>query len=264
MTGEVSTADGIDYDHSRNRHSVKDPRAALGILFPGGLPASCVDVGCGTGTWLRAIAEGGVADYIGVDGVEIPPADLLFKRDRFVRRDLRTKWDLGRRFEAAFCLEVAEHIEPEYAETLVDALARHSDTVIFSAACPGQPGQHHINCQWPSYWQGLFNARGYVCDDEARWQLWDKEGVDPWYKQNMFIARHAPGEAGREPRLRPVIHPEMVPFIEWYAKKEAAEELQSEISTGRKDLAWYLDNGARAIAAKLHRKLPGSGNEKPE
>jgi SAM-dependent methyltransferase len=254
MTHKAATGNAIDYDHSQNLHSTDDARAALDVVFPGGVPASILDVGCGTGTWLRTIAQAGVTDYLGVDGVDIPANELLIERDHFIQMNIATEWDLGRRFAAALCLEVAEHLPPENAGTLIDALARHSDLIVFSAACPGQPGQHHVNCQWPSYWQALFNVRGYVCNDEVRWRLWDNEGVDPWYKQNMFIARRAPG-AGSEPRLRPVVHPEMIPCISAEVAVQTLDAEATELSHGYRSMGWYLNILAHALAAKARRKL---------
>jgi SAM-dependent methyltransferase len=254
MSSNARAENAIDYDHSRNLHRIEDSRIALRIVFPDRLPESILDVGCGAGTWLRNIAAAGVTDYIGVDGVDIPEAQMLFDRSHFVRQNLGTQWDLGRRFEAALCLEVAEHLEEEFAETLIDGLVRHSDWIVFSAACPGQPGQHHVNCQWPAYWQGLFNARGYTCDDALRWRLWDVPGVDPWYKQNMFIARRS-AEAGREPRMRAVVHPEMIPCIGGDIATKVSAARTGEIAQGDMPAAWYLWTLVSAFAAKLRRKL---------
>jgi len=254
--GKAQTREGgVDYDHSRNRHRTEDSRLALGIVFPEGLPASILDVGCGMGTWLRNIAAAGVTDYIGVDGADIPREALLFDPARFIRQDLGTRWNLGRRFDAALCLEVAEHLAAENAGALIDALTRHSDLVVFSAACPGQPGQHHVHCRWPEYWQGLFNERGYACDDAVRWRLWAMEGVDPWYKQNMFIARRAPGEAGREPRLRAVVHPEMMPYIRADITSVTIGREAAGIAQGSMPAGWYMKVVPLAFAAKSRRAL---------
>ena len=89
--------------------------------------------------------------------------------DTFLRHiDLTQEWSLGRRFDAVLCLELAELCEAGHASGLVEGLAAHSDTISFSAACPNQGGQHHVNCQWPDYWQQLFNVRGYGCSDTPR------------------------------------------------------------------------------------------------
>lgn len=255
MNALVTPKDSVHYDHSRNRHSTSDARTALPVIFPDGVPRSVLDVGCGTGTWLHTIAQAGTSDCIGVDGVDVPATELLIERERFIHRDLTIAWDLGRRFEAVLCLEVAEHLPPESAGTLLDALVLHSDLVIFSAACAGQPGQNHLNCQWPSYWQALFNARGYACNDEVRWRLWDLDGIDAWYKQNMFVARHAPSEAGREPRLRSVVHPEMISYMSAAFTIRTLATQKSEIQDGLMPNAWYFDTLVRAFRTKVRRKL---------
>jgi hypothetical protein len=244
MTPTAPAPVAIDYDPAQNRHSAEGPQVALPSIFPNGLPSSVLDVGCGPAVWLRALAQAGVPDYMGVDGVDIPPGDLLVDRNRFVHMDLVSKWDLGRRFEAALCLEVGEHLDPDHAGLLIDALVRHADLIVFSAACPGQPGQHHVNCRWPSYWQGLFNARGYTCSDDVRWRLWDVDGVEPWYKQNMFIARKSPSGAGAEPRLRSVVHPDMLSLLR-----------PDVISGGNMPASWYFQITASAFNAKFRRKL---------
>jgi len=79
---------------------------------------------------------------------------------------LTRSWDLKRKFDAVLCLEVAEHLDSAFAPTLIDALIKHGNLIYFSAACPGQTGQHHVNCQWPVYWQQLFNERGFACEDD--------------------------------------------------------------------------------------------------
>ena len=198
----------IDYDHTANRHTLAGPRAALPKLFPFGLPKSILDVGCGTGTWLRAAIDDGISDVIGIDGVEIPEDQLLFPSDKFQCLDLGAPVDLGHRFELVICLEVAEHLDQGSSRILIRTLTRHADVILFSAACPGQCGQHHVNCQWPKYWQGLFNSEGYACEDSARWKIWDDPLIEFWYRQNIFTARRNPN-AGKEPRIKSIIHPEM-------------------------------------------------------
>ena len=112
------------------------------------------------------------------------------------------------------CLEVGEHLPPESAGTLVRSLCTHSDRIFFSAAAPQQLGEHHINCQWPEYWQALFNEHGYSCHDEVRFRMWRDTGIEPWYRQNMFLARKAPEVAGHEPRIPALIHPDMEPHMD--------------------------------------------------
>jgi len=245
MKDTISKGEEIEFDHTRNSHSLEGARAAVSIIFPEGVPHSALDVGCGIGAWMRAAAEAGATDYLGVDGVAIPPEQLLVDQNHFVRGNLAAKLDLGRRFDVVFCMEVAEHLDPEHAGVLLDTLVRHSDLIVFSAACPGQPGQHHVNCRWPVYWQEMFNARGYACEDEVRWRLWECEAVEPWYRQNIFIARRAPSEAGREPRLRAAVHPQVMPSIRGTAF--------DDIWAGNMSSRWYVSILVKALKARVRR-----------
>jgi len=245
----------VDYNHAKNLHSLGGPQAALPVLFANSRPASLLDVGCGTGTWLRAALDFGIADVFGVDGVEIPRDKLQVSTEKVRHQDLAEPWNLGKQFDIVICFEVAEHLDKAFAPILVDALVRHGDVIYFSAACPGQGGQHHVNCQWPTYWQKLFNDRGYACCDALRWQLWELEAVEPWYRQNLFAARHAPQEAGKEPRIPSVIHPEMMPWFESGMAAEAFSAHVNQIQKGRMTLGWYLSIPFRALSTKLKRRL---------
>ncbi len=246
---------GVDYDHAANVHSIEGARAALVKLFSDGLPASILDLGCGTGTWLRAALDLGVSDIVGVDGVRIPRDELLFQRDKFFCLNLNGAIELHRRFDVAICLEVAEHLEPKYGEMLIHTLAKHSDRILFSAACPGQSGQHHVNCQWPVYWQSIFNDLGFLCSDAVRWQIWEDEKIEPWYRQNMFWATKAPEQAGKEVRIRGVIHPVMHRRILQASATIGCPDTILKIERGCMPIAWYAAVPLRALWSKVGRKL---------
>jgi hypothetical protein len=241
----------IEYDHSINRHTIEGPRAAFQNLFLEGMPSSLLDVGCGTGTWLRAALDLGITDVLGIEGVEIPTDRLLIPPVCLRRLDLTAPIDVGRRFAAAMCLEVAEHLDERHADTLLDTLTRHSDYIFFAAACPGQPGQHHVNCQWPEYWQKMFNSRGFACDDAIRWRIWSDSRIEPWYRQNMFLARRKPAQAGTEPRIPPVIHPENVPYLESTARVAQIRLIEE----GSMPATWYFAAAASGVWAKLRRHI---------
>ena len=94
----------IPYQHSLNTHTVEGPLHALPILLADLAPRSLLDVGCGTGTWLSAARQLGIADVYGIDGVAIPAQDLLIPSQHFACVDLTQSWDLGRKFDLALCL----------------------------------------------------------------------------------------------------------------------------------------------------------------
>lgn len=248
----------IEYSHSANTHTFSGAQAACRALL-GPLGASSVlDVGCGTGTWLKAAMDMGIQDVFGVDGVAIPAGELLIPKDRFRCHDLCQPWDLGRRFDAVLCLEVAEHLDAAHAPALLDAIVRHTDVVLFSAACPGQLGQHHVNCQGPDYWQALFNARGFECSDAPRWTIWNVPEIEPWYRQNLLIARRRTGTAPPEPRIPAVVHPEMLRRGAFQHFQDYAAALEFRIQSGNRSFGWYLDLLFRAWTAKLRRKMGGA------
>ena len=165
-------------------------------------PTSVVDVGCGTGTWLAAIRRRGVEDVVGVDGSPVPGDLLQIPRERFLVRDLSKPLDLGRTFDLALCLEVAEHLPAAAAGTLVASLAALAPVVLFSAAIPGQGGVGHVNEEWPRAWAERFAAAGYSWADPIRPRIWDDPGVEHWYAQNALLF-HRPGRFGAPPPWQP-------------------------------------------------------------
>jgi SAM-dependent methyltransferase len=243
------------YDHSQTQTSLEGARTALAIMFGGSVPQSLVDVGCGTGTWVRAAIELGVDDVLGVDGADLANDQLRFPWTSFRQEDLEHAVNLGRTFEVAICLEVGEHLAPERAEVLISTLTAHADRIYFSAACPGQLGEHHVNCQWPAYWQRIFNAQGYACEDSIRWLLWDLPDLEFWYRQNVFLAQRRPEHAGHEPRIPPVIHPAMLAFENESAVGDLRLRLLRKIEEGSQSVGWYFATPARALGHKLTRHL---------
>lgn len=146
-------------------------------------PRSVVDLGCGTGVYLEALASAG----LDVLGVESAPAALAAARVPLLEHDLRQPLRLDRAFDLALCFEVAEHLPPEAAQTLVESLTRAADRVLFSAATPGQGGTGHVNEQPFEHWLELFWRRGFepeVRRTAALRQAWRAAGAPWWLTAN--------------------------------------------------------------------------------
>jgi hypothetical protein len=164
-------------------------------------PTSVVDFGCGIGIWLAAFQERGVTDIHGVDGDWVKLDSLVIPRERFTHADLANARQatarLGRRFDLALSLEVAEHLPPESADQFVAALVSMSDVVCFSGAIPKQRGFQHVNEQWQSYWAKKFNAHGYMAFDLIRPRLLAHRDILPFYRQNIVLYANAVATEGR-------------------------------------------------------------------
>jgi hypothetical protein len=101
--------------------------------------------------------------------------------------DLSQPFQLAEFFDLAICLEVAEHLPKQSAPGFIQSLARLAPVILFSAALPLQGGTHHVNEQWPAYWQDLFEKHGYRMLDLIRKEIWSKPEVQFWYRQNILL-----------------------------------------------------------------------------
>jgi hypothetical protein len=115
------------------------------------------------------------------------PTWLCIPQGCFRAVDLSRPFQLAEFFDLAVCLEVAEHLPKQSARGLISSLVRLAPVVLFSAAVPLQGGTHHVNEQWPAYWQDLFEQHGYRMLDLIRKEIWSKPEVQFWYRQNIFL-----------------------------------------------------------------------------
>lgn len=223
--------DPIQYVHNTTTHNTIAAEAFLPILFEKiGLPRSVVDVGCGTGTWLSVFKKLGVQKILGIDGDNVNLTQLHIDRNEFKAANLVQPLALDERFGLAVCLEVAEHLPAEAADTLVDSLCGLSDTILFSAALPKQGGQNHVNEQYPDYWREKFNARGYLFEDAFRSLIWQDERIDSWYRQNMFLVEKAQDDPVAQAPVDTYYHPEIYAYKA--QKHESAEAATHRLADG--------------------------------
>lgn len=150
-------------------------------------PKSVVDIGCGDGTWLSVFVEQGVENIWGLDGSYVDTERLLIDKTLFQAIDLTRPERIGRTFDLAVCLEVGEHLPARAAPSFVDMLVDAAPLVLFSAAIPNQGGTHHVNEQWPRYWQILFARHGYQRLDPFRRHICFDLNIPWWYRQNTFL-----------------------------------------------------------------------------
>src|SRR3954470_6591207 len=176
------------FHEERSRSSARETIPLVLEFVPA---KSVVDVGCGIGTWLAEFAAAGVNDVTGVDGDYVDRTKLLVDAGKFVAKNLEQPLELGRQFDLAVSLEVAEHLPESSADRFVTSLVSLAPVVLFSAAIPNDSGDGHVNEQFPEYWQELFERHEYVVADCLRRRLWNNEKVAPYYRQDMmfYVAR---------------------------------------------------------------------------
>jgi SAM-dependent methyltransferase len=181
----------ILYSNELHEHYVDRTTASAARIAPLALqwvkPSSVVDIGCGHGYWLKPFVEQGIHDVLGVDGDYVDKDKLAIPQSQFRPMDLNQPTPLGRTFDLAISLEVAEHLRPDAGPRFVEFLTSCSSCILFSAAIPGQPGNDHRNARWPSYWKKLFEAQGYVALDPVRREIWHDDQVMMCYRQNVLL-----------------------------------------------------------------------------
>ena len=175
----------MDYTSDASRVAADVIAAHLSRLIA---PTSVLDVGCARGVWLAAWQRAGVRDIAGVDGEYVDRTRLHILSSAFSAVDLAHPFRLGREFDLVQSLEVAEHLEPECAESFVASIVAHARTfVLFSAAVPGQGGERHRNERALEYWREVFRRHGFIPADVIRERIQLNREIPPWYRFNTLL-----------------------------------------------------------------------------
>lgn len=152
-------------------------------------PSTVLDVGCGSGSVLVELGKRGIKGF----GFDYAEAALQMCRDRGLevqKFDLEVDSGDPPRVDLALSTEVAEHLPESCADRYVDLLCAASDSVLMTAATPGQGGTDHVNEQPNEYWIEKFKARGFV-ENRARtaeWREdWSKRNVDSHRAKNVMF-----------------------------------------------------------------------------
>lgn len=122
---------------------------------------SMVDIGCGIGGMQALASKYGIL-YRGIDG----DPELAMPPPNFIVHDFRNKFDKELpEIDLAWSVEFLEHVEEEYIENYL-AVFRKAKYVICTAAPPGKPGWHHVNCQPIKYWIDIFEKENFTFSEK--------------------------------------------------------------------------------------------------
>jgi hypothetical protein len=144
--------------------------------------------------------------------------------------------DLGRRFDLVQSLEVAEHLPADKARDFIETLTAHGPLVIFSAAVPGQGGEHHVNEQPLEYWRKKFLDRGYAAIDYIRPQLVGNSSIQHWYRYNIILYCQEKNLDSLPERLRSFRVPENQPLgAYWPFRDRMRQAVVRQLPSGMVD-----------------------------
>lgn len=189
-----------EYDdafYKKHERWKSDYEAIAGVLGEYLVFSTVLDVGCGNGYIIEELYSRGRV----VRGIEGSPAALKAIaptiREMVTLHDLKKPICLGH-FDLVICTEVAEHLRPENADTVVETICIHNPRYIFfTAATPGQNGRFHRNEQPHSYWAERFALRKYLYSEDVSFKIRGRLAVAlrhaKWIARNTMIFARDPG-----------------------------------------------------------------------
>ena len=131
------------------------------ILTP--IQNQVIDIGCGIGDYVHWFNQNGLNAF-GIEGSAVAAKYMVTRS--FMIWDMRLPFTSDfinfKKYQVLICFEVVEHIEEEFINDFIDNLIMLSDTILISAASPGQKGHGHVNCRKRKYWIDLFEKKGFM------------------------------------------------------------------------------------------------------
>ena len=154
-------------------------------------PKYVLDIGCGSGQWLDEYRKYKVRTR-GIESASAAWVSMSEKTQKnVVKWDLRDKLKKTYKPDLVQSLEVAEHIEEDYADVFIYNLVKHNADIIFlTAATPEQHGMQHVNCQEKEYWMAKMKNNGYLFDQDILNEVlaWGTGEDSPiWWSTNLMV-----------------------------------------------------------------------------
>lgn len=147
-----------------------------------------IDIGCGPGG-MEKIAQKNNVKWTGIDGDKsVLDISSNIKYCDFEKGTLNMN-----NYDLAWSVEFLEHVYEKYQHNYMN-LFNKCKYVVCTAAPPGKPGYHHVNCRTTDYWIDVFSKYGFTYDENItneckKYSTMKKEFFRKWgmffVKQNL-------------------------------------------------------------------------------
>ena len=179
---------------------------------------SILDIGCGTGG-MENLCKKYQINWTGIDGDPTVANNENIKIHDFTKGPL----SLDQSFDVVWSTEFLEHVEQKYMPNYMP-LFQLGKIIVVTAAKPGTPGHHHVNCQPLDYWKNEFK----------KYDLSHEEDLTFWLKSISTMRKDFYKKTGMvfiKKKKLPIISDFNELNDEWRSDKEPTlENLNKELS----------------------------------
>jgi cyclopropane fatty-acyl-phospholipid synthase-like methyltransferase len=146
---------------------------------------SLVDLGCGTGTYVRKFKE----NNINASGFDGNPNTPELTNNLCNVLDLSVPIEFVEPFDWVMSLEVGEHLPPQFEDIFINNLHNNNKRgIVLSWAVKGQGGHGHYNEQNNNYIKSKICRLGYTNDIVSENKL-RAESTLWWFKNTIMVFR---------------------------------------------------------------------------
>jgi 2-polyprenyl-3-methyl-5-hydroxy-6-metoxy-1,4-benzoquinol methylase/predicted SAM-dependent methyltransferase len=125
-----------------------------------------LDIGCGPGGMVKLATSKGLL-AVGVDGdPRLRTSSGLNAQQLIIHDFTQGPPEIGEEYDLAWSVEFLEHVSQQFQQNYMK-LFRQAKLVFCTAAPPGKPGHHHVNCRDQEYWIRAFRNYGFHYDLET-------------------------------------------------------------------------------------------------
>lgn len=186
MTDFAINKNGFWESTDSSGHLYDEPLSdAIVKVLKNGKAANIIDLGCGMGSYVKALREQGFE----CDGFDGNPNTVILTNGIGKVLDFSIRFDLHKKYDWVLSLEVGEHIPREFEKIFLDNIVNHArNGIILSWGIPGQKGDGHVNCKTNSYIIQQMKKRGWKYDRKSVKKL-RNEATFGWFKNTIMVFR---------------------------------------------------------------------------